>query len=114
MRWVFGNRPCGSKSMRRHRLREFKQRGERRRSRRPSLEILEDRTLLSFSGGLNFITGGNLSSVAAADFNGDGKIDLAATGLPTGLGVMLGNGDGPFQTPLALKADGSPVAVGDF
>ena len=35
----------------------------------------------------------------AADFNGDGKIDLAAVGSSSGLVYMLpGNGDGTFRT----------------
>jgi len=45
------------------------------------------------SGGLN------PTSVAVADVNGDGKPDLiVANGYSTsGIGVLLGNGDGTFQ-----------------
>jgi hypothetical protein len=36
--------------------------------------------------------------VSAADFNGDGKLDLAVRGLsPAVMCIMLGNGDGTFQ-----------------
>ncbi len=42
----------------------------------------------------------NIAGLLAADFNNDGKIDLAGVG-PTGFGdsviVALGNGDGTFS-----------------
>jgi hypothetical protein len=40
---------------------------------------------------------GNASGLVSADFNGDGKPDLAAAGT-SGLAILLGNGDGTFQT----------------
>ena len=47
----------------------------------------------------------NPVAVAAADFNGDGKIDLAAVGSSSGLAyVLLGNGDGTFQAPVPYAA----------
>jgi hypothetical protein len=42
------------------------------------------------------------SGMVTADFNGDGQLDLA-TGAPSGLAVLLGNGDGTFQ-PLEVQA----------
>jgi sugar lactone lactonase YvrE len=50
------------------------------------------------------------SGVAAADFNRDGKIDLAVSEIGgTSVSIMLGNGDGTFT-----QASGSPVAVDLF
>ena len=58
-------------------------------------------------------------SVAVGDFNGDGTPDLAVTGLadggrPGSLVVLLGNGDGTFQTAVGYPGGGSSIAVGDF
>jgi len=47
-------------------------------------------------------------AVAAADFNGDGKLDLVVTVNPNGIAVMLGNGDGTFQSPLIYPTDDLP------
>ncbi|HEX5230153.1 MAG TPA: VCBS repeat-containing protein, partial [Bryobacteraceae bacterium] len=50
------------------------------------------------------------SSLAAADFNGDQKVDLAvATG--SGVAVLLGNGDGSFQAPVSYNAGMQPVSL---
>jgi hypothetical protein len=55
------------------------------------------------------ITVGNFpTGIVAADFNGDGKPDLAVTnGFSYNVSILLGNGDGTFTA-----ASGSPVAVG--
>jgi hypothetical protein len=46
-------------------------------------------------------------SVAAADFNGDGNLDLAVSfALSSSIQVLLGNGDGTFQPPVALGIPG--------
>jgi len=56
-----------------------------------------------------FAAGGKLSvpippfQMIAADFNGDGKLDLASS---SGF-VALGNGDGTFQTPIAFYQSNS-------
>src|SRR5262249_35634418 len=61
-----------------------------------------------------------LNSVVAADFNGDGFIDLATVSgvaAPTGtLSIMLGNGDGTFRAPINYAIGGHPrgVAAGDL
>jgi len=61
--------------------------------------------------------GVKVSSVAAGDFNGDGKQDLVvgdANG--SGVYVLLGNGDGTFKAPVEYAMGGSitSVAVADF
>jgi hypothetical protein len=54
--------------------------------------------------------------VAVADFNGDGKLDLAvAAGV--NFAVLLGNGDGTFGPPLSTQGSsifGGPLAVADL
>jgi hypothetical protein len=48
-------------------------------------------------------------AVAAADFNGDGKLDLAVTSNGSNtVSILLGNGDGTFT-----QAAGSPISVGN-
>jgi hypothetical protein len=65
---------------------------------------------------------GEASGLVAADFNGDGKLDLAvanegnANGDGARVSVLLGNGDGSFQDPVSIPVPGGPfqVAAGDF
>jgi len=69
--------------------------------------------VLSFDAPSVYLGGG--SGVVVADFNGDGKLDLAATG--PALEVFLGKGDGSFQTTpvFSFSFNGSAsLAVGDF
>jgi len=54
---------------------------------------------------------GGIRSLAMADFDGDGKLDLA---VGAGNVLLLGNGDGTFQTPIVLGAGGPGIAAGDF
>jgi hypothetical protein len=68
-----------------------------------------------------------VTSVAVGDFNGDGHLDLVVTNLDPldpvlggqrsgTVSVLLGNGDGTFQTAQSYVAGSRPqfVAVGDF
>jgi hypothetical protein len=95
-----------------------------------TLEALEDRTVPTFLPAVTFPVGVLPRAVTVADFNNDGKPDLAvvnqgpsSTSTSQGsLSVLLGNGDGSFQpavttdvlnSGLATGIAGS-VAVGDF
>jgi hypothetical protein len=51
-------------------------------------------------------------SMALADFDGDGNLDVAS--LSTGNVLLLGKGDGTFQAPTWLGAVGYGTATGDF
>jgi FG-GAP-like repeat/Abnormal spindle-like microcephaly-assoc'd, ASPM-SPD-2-Hydin/FG-GAP repeat len=73
----------------------------------------------TFRTASNFAVGGAPTWVAAADFNGDGRLDLAvanASNSSLGVSILLGNGDGTFQTHTDYAAGGSPrsLAVGDL
>jgi serine/threonine protein kinase len=59
----------------------------------------------------------NGASVAAADFNGDGKLDLAVVDNIGLISVFLGNGDGTFRTRVDYPAGSFPIGsigIGDF
>jgi hypothetical protein len=74
----------------------------------------------SFQNAPTYAAGTGPESVAVGDFNGDGIPDLAVAdnGIdPNGtVSVLLGNGDGTFQTAVSYAAGTEPrsVVVGDF
>jgi Big-like domain-containing protein/VCBS repeat protein len=74
---------------------------------------------VSYSGG-----GSGTASVTVADVNGDGHLDLVTANCGNGVngckngmvGVLLGNGDGTFQTAISYPSGGAKafsVAIGD-
>ncbi len=79
----------------------------------------------TFQPAVSYGSGGQFAfSVAIADVNGDGKLDLlvankyvSSSNESSGaVGVLLGNGDGTFQTPVTYGSGGkapSSMAVGD-
>jgi len=80
-------------------------------------EVLEDRRLLSFAPAVDYAGGTNPQEIVAADFNNDGQLDLVvANPTANSVNVMLGNGNGTFQSPVASAAGANPrsIAVGDF
>ena len=71
----------------------------------------------TFQSHMEYPTGVYPTSVAVADFNGDGKLDVATANYSaTSVSVLLGNGDGTFQTNVDYPTAYGPnfVAIGDF
>lgn len=76
----------------------------------------------TFETPVAYATGGlNTTAVTVADVNGDGKLDIVATGFVSGqttngVQTLLGKGDGTFQPAVVSTAvsGGSYIAAGDF
>ncbi len=66
---------------------------------------------------LQYNTGNNPVAVVVADFNGDGKLDLAAANeTDSTISVLLGNGNGKFQqsVPYSIASTPSSLVAADF
>jgi hypothetical protein len=60
----------------------------------------------TFQAARNFSAGKQPESIAIADFNSDGKLDIIAVSESANvLNVLLGNGDGTFQPPVTVTLD---------
>jgi hypothetical protein len=78
----------------------------------------------TFNAAPNANVGVGPESILLADFNGDGKLDLAVSNIGTGQGngsttnvmVLLGNGDGTFAPPASTNVIlyATAIATGDF
>jgi VCBS repeat protein/List-Bact-rpt repeat protein/FG-GAP repeat protein len=68
-----------------------------------------------YFAGIEPLAPGQTGSVAAGDFNGDGKADLAVTHGDLALGsivtILLGNGDGTLQAPVNYQTGFGPGTV---
>ena len=76
-------------------------------------------TVFSSITGTSLLLGTGVTpvSIVTADFDGDGKLDLAVAESGQGrIGVLLGNGDGTFGLPATFATGSTPYAlvVGDF
>ena len=72
---------------------------------------------VGFRSAQSYPVGTNPVAGKAADFNGDGKLDLAVLNSgSTDVSILLANGDGTFQLARTFGAGNSPssIAVGDF
>jgi hypothetical protein len=71
----------------------------------------------TFQPPVNYPAGDGPESLAAGDFNGDGKLDLVvANWASDNVSILLGNGDGTFQPAVSYTVGINPaaVAVRDF
>jgi hypothetical protein len=72
----------------------------------------------SFQPHIDYATGKNPSALAAGDFNGDGKLDLAIVNSQDGsVSVLLGQGEGTFQSQVVYQVPGAELpglVIGDF
>ncbi len=68
----------------------------------------------SFQRGVTIWSSGTAEAVVAADFNGDGHMDVAIAA--SSLVILLGNGNGTFQAPITIPNVGGAIcaAAADF
>jgi hypothetical protein len=74
-------------------------------------------TDVSYMAGRSYAVGSGPHAVVVADFNGDGKADIAtANQLSNDVSVLLNHGDGTFGPAVEYAVGTHPlaIAVGDF
>ena len=81
--------------------------------------LIRAQTGVQFLQAYGFNPSGTMYAMIAADFNSDGKLDIAWAGEPntSGLqftGVQLGNGDGTFKAGATPSVSGGAIAAADF
>ncbi len=60
----------------------------------------------------SYSTGGNARAVAAGDFNGDTRPDIAAANVnPRGVAILLNDGNGGLEAPIVTPLNDDPVAI---
>jgi hypothetical protein len=88
-----------------------------------SLYILTNDGTGALSLAHTYLVQQQVQGIATADFNGDGNLDLIAVSQDPihgtwGYSVLLGNGDGSFQSPVfypqTALLDGATIVVADF
>jgi hypothetical protein len=87
--------------------------------RRAWFETLEDRCLLSLTPAVGYDVGPRPQAVVAADFNNDGRLDVATANSnigPDNVSVLLGGANGTFGPAVDYPADYAPISIafGDF
>jgi FG-GAP-like repeat len=72
----------------------------------------------TFQPAITSVAGPHPSDLAMADFNGDGRADLAVvvnpSGSPAVVSILLGNGNGTFQPPVHYPAEAGSGGLGDW
>lgn len=69
----------------------------------------------SFQTHVDYPVGTSVDSVTAADFNGDGNLDVAASNAGGSVSILLGRGDGTFQPQVqySVGSSGGSITTAD-
>ncbi len=83
----------------------------------PNVNILLGNGDGTFQASVDYVTGSGARGITLADFNGDGKLDIATASTNiASVSILLGNGNGTFQTNVDYAVGSGPrsVTAGDF
>lgn len=80
-----------------------------------SFQVVKNGYTVAFSR-KDYNTANSPQDVAVADFDRDGKSDLAVANSSNSVSILLGNGDGTFKNHVDYSDGGHPIAIalGDF